>query len=78
MADHRANVAIRGLGPMGKAMSVAGMVVGGLLAVMFLADLFLKIPFGGPARGSALTDIGLAICGGILAYLGWNAFREAK
>jgi len=60
---------------MGKAMSVAGMVVGGLVAVMFALDLFLHIPFGGRAAG---PDIGLALCGGMLAYLGWNAFREAK
>jgi hypothetical protein len=60
---------------MGKAMSVAGMAIGGLLAVMFAADLFLKIPFGGQATGS---DIGLALCGAVLAYLGWNAFRDVK
>jgi hypothetical protein len=79
MAQINAN-AVRGdLGPMGKAMSVAGMIVGGLVAVMFILDLFLSIPFGGTAKGgSALTDIGLAICGGILAYLGWNAFRDVQ
>jgi hypothetical protein len=63
---------------MGKAMSVAGLVVGGLVAVMFTMDLFLAIPFGGPSKGGALPDIGLALCGAILAYLGWNAFREIK
>jgi hypothetical protein len=63
---------------MGKAMSVAGMVVGGLLAVMFFSDLFLNIPFGGTSRGGAISDVGLAVCGGILAYLGWNAFRDVK
>jgi hypothetical protein len=60
---------------MGKAMSVAGMAIGGVVAVMFALDLFLSIPFGGKATGS---DIGLALCGAILAYLGWSAFREAK
>jgi hypothetical protein len=63
---------------MGKAMSVAGMIVGGLIAIAFALDLFLHIPFGGPARGSLLSDIGLTACGAILAYLGWNAFREVK
>ena len=64
---------------MGKAMSVAGMVVGGLVAVMFALDLIIAFPFGGTARGGSLiTDVGLAICGGILAYLGWNAFRDIK
>jgi hypothetical protein len=33
-------------------------------------------PFGRTA--GVMSDLGLAICGGIVAYLGWNAFREAK
>ena len=60
---------------MGKAMSIAGMVTGGLLAVAFLVDAFLGIPFGG--KGGMMVDLGFAVCGAILAYLGWNAFREA-
>ncbi|HEX5472648.1 MAG TPA: hypothetical protein VFW73_12225 [Lacipirellulaceae bacterium] len=59
-------------------MSIAGMVVGGLVALMFVLDLFLGVPFGGPSRGGLLSDVGLALCGGILAYLGWNAFRDTK
>ena len=78
MLESHAAAGLQGLGPMGKAMSVAGIVVGGLVAVMFALDLFLHIPFGGPSRAGMLPDIGLAICGGILAYLGWNAFREVK
>ncbi len=57
-------------------MSIAGMAVGGLVALMFVLDLALNIPFGG--RGGFLSDLGLALCGGILAYLGWNAFRDVK
>ncbi|MFO0790494.1 MAG: hypothetical protein U0805_13650 [Pirellulales bacterium] len=60
---------------MAKAMSVAGMVVGGLIALLFVLDLALKIPFG---RQAALADVGMAICGGVLAYLGWNAFSESR
>ncbi len=60
---------------MGRAMTIAGMVIGGLLALMFSMDAFLGIPFGG-REGMMLPDLGLAICGAILAYLGWNAFRE--
>jgi hypothetical protein len=64
---------------MGKAMSVAGMIVGSLVAVMFALDIMLSFPFGGTSKtGTMITDIGLALCGGILAYLGWNAFRDAK
>jgi hypothetical protein len=66
----------QGSGPMAKAMSVAGMVIGGLVALIFALDLALKTPFGGKA--GAFPDLGLALCGGILAYLGWNAFREIK
>ena len=61
---------------MGKAMSIAGMLIGGLVSVVFLLDAFLGIPFGG-REGMMLPDLGLAICGAILAYLGWNAFRES-
>lgn len=60
---------------MAKAMSVAGMVIGGLVALMFGLDLALGIPFG---RVALASDIGLAVCGAIVAYLGWSAFREQK
>jgi hypothetical protein len=76
MAGSDAIVGIQGSGPMAKAMSVAGMVIGGLLALMFALDLALRVPFGRVA--GVVPDLGLAICGGILAYLGWNAFRDVK
>jgi hypothetical protein len=66
----------QGSGPMAKAMSVAGMAIGGLVALIFALDLVLKTPFGRVA--GVMPDLGLALCGGILAYLGWNAFREVK
>jgi hypothetical protein len=59
---------------MGKAMSIAGMVVGGALSVAFALDLVLGIPFGGRVP---MMNIGFLVCGGILAYLSWNAFRDA-
>ena len=76
MAGTYAIAGTQGSGPMAKAMSVAGMVIGGLVALMFALDLALKTPFGGKA--GFVPDLGLALCGGILAYLGWNAFREVK
>jgi hypothetical protein len=57
-------------------MSIAGMAVGGIVAIVFIADLLISIPFGG--KGGPLVHIGLAICGLTLAYLGWNAMREVK
>lgn len=60
---------------MAKAMSIAGMVVGGLLAVAFVADLAIGVPFGGRQM---LMDIGFIISAGLLTYLSWNAFRDVK
>ncbi|MGD9633199.1 MAG: hypothetical protein AB7I57_06085 [Pirellulales bacterium] len=60
---------------MAKAMSISGMIVAGLIALIFTADLALKIPFGGVGK---LTDAGFLVSGLILAYLSWNAFRDSK
>ena len=76
MASYSAIAGTQGSGPMAKAMSVAGMAIGGIVALIFALDLILKTPFGRVA--GVMPDLGLALCGGILPYLGWNAFREAK
>ncbi len=60
---------------MAKAMSIAGLVVGALLALAFIADLFLGMPFGGKAM---VMDIGFILGGLMLAYLGWNAMRDVR
>lgn len=60
---------------MAKAMSIAGMIVAGLIALIFTADLALKFPFG---RVGTLTDVGFLVSSLILAYLSWNAFRDSK
>jgi hypothetical protein len=65
----------QGSGPMAKAMSIAGLFVGGLITLAFALDLVLHAPFGGV---KPMMDIGFIICGGILAYLSWNALSEAK
>ena len=67
--------AVRGVGPMGKAMSIAGMVIGGVLALMLLMNAFTDFPFGG--YGGTLSNLGFAVCGAVLAYLGWSAFRDS-
>jgi hypothetical protein len=59
---------------MAKAMSIAGLVVGGLVALIFALDLALGLPFG----RQIIMDVGFLLAGGILAYLGWNAMREVK
>jgi hypothetical protein len=75
MAETYASAEVRGIGPMGKAMSIAGMVIGGILTLVFALDLILKIPFGGR---QPMMDIGFAVCSLILVYLSWNAFRDAS
>jgi hypothetical protein len=74
MADNHSTADIRGIGPMGKVMSIAGMVIGGLLAIAFALDLLASTPFG---RKSPLMDIGFLVCSGILFYLSLNVFRES-
>jgi hypothetical protein len=59
---------------MGKAMSIAGMIIGGILAAVFALDLVAGTPFGGRVP---MMNIGFLVCGGILAYLSWSAFRDA-
>jgi hypothetical protein len=76
MASPSAIAGTQGSGTMTKAMSVAGMVIGGLVALLFVMDLALRMPFGRIA--GVPSDLGMAICGGIVAYLGWNAYRDAK
>jgi hypothetical protein len=63
----------RGAGPMAKAMSIAGLIAGGLIALMFAFDLALGI-FG----RQVLMDVGFILCGGGLAYLSWNALSDLK
>jgi hypothetical protein len=67
---------VRGAGPMAKAMSVAGLIAGGLIALIFALDLILGIPFGGQMK--LVPRIGFIISGAILAYLGWNALADTK
>lgn len=74
MPEVYASLGLRGTGPMGKAMSIAGLVVGGVLALAFALDLVLGVPFGGKVP---LMNVGFLVCGLILAYLGWSAFRDA-
>jgi hypothetical protein len=71
-----ATTTVREAGPMGKGMSIAGMVIGGLVALMFTLDAAIGIPFGVP--GMTFPNVGLALGGAILAYLGWSAFRDAQ
>ena len=58
---------------MAKALTVLGMLVAILILLIFTLDLAISIPFG---KASLAMDIGLVICGAILLYLSWSAYRE--
>lgn len=58
---------------MPKALAISGMVVAGLLVLMFGLDLAIQVPFG---RASFAMDVALLICGGALGYMSWNTYRE--
>jgi hypothetical protein len=74
MAGFQTLTVVQGAGPMAKAMSIAGMVVAGLLTLIFTADLAVGIPFG---RVELTTDVGFLASAVILGYLSWNAFRDS-
>lgn len=59
---------------MSKAMTIAGMVVAGLIGLLFAADLLVSIPFGGH---STVMDVGAIVSAAILGYLSWDAYRDA-
>jgi hypothetical protein len=58
---------------MPKALTISGMVVAGLLLLLFGLDLALKFPFGGASR---MVDAVFVLCSAILAYMSWSTFRE--
>ena len=58
---------------MPKALSVSGMVVAGLLLLLFGADLAVRFPF---ERISMPMDIAFLICAIGLGYMSFTAFRE--
>lgn len=50
--------------------------VSGVLLLLFLLDLFLKIPFGGLGRW--VVDIIGALACGLVAYLSWDALKDLR
>ena len=60
---------------MSKALTIFGMVVAGLVAVAFAADMAIGVPFSG---ASWTMDIGAIIGASVLGYLAWDAYREVR
>jgi hypothetical protein len=59
---------------MQRALAIAGLVVAGLIALLFAVDLIAGIPFGGK---SMLMDVGTIVAALVLGYMSWNTLREA-
>ena len=60
---------------MSKTMPLAGMIVSGLIGILFLADLAAGFPF---RRVSMALDIGFVVASLVLAYLSWTLLEKAR
>ena len=60
---------------MSKGLTIFGMVVAGLLSLVFLLDLIVGIPFQGAKMS---MDVGGLAAGLILGYLSYSTFREQR
>lgn len=60
---------------MSKALPLIGMIVSGLVVVLFLADLAAAFPF---QRVSIGADSGFVVSGLILAYLSWSLLEKGR
>lgn len=61
---------------MSKALTIFGMVVAGLLTLVFALDMTLGIPFEGASRWG--MDLGALTASLILGYLSYSTFREQR
>jgi predicted acyltransferase len=58
---------------MSKAMTIFGLVVAGLMVLVFAIDWATGIPF---QTADWTMNFGAIAAGAILGYLSWDAFRE--
>jgi hypothetical protein len=56
-------------------MTIVGMVVAGLVALVFALDLAIGIPF---SKASMMMDVGGIIAGLLLGYLSWDAMQDVR
>jgi hypothetical protein len=56
-----------------KVLTYCGLVVAGLMLLLFGLDLAVKIPF---SRASLTVDILFLVTAAILAYMSWATLRE--
>lgn len=67
------HVALKGIF-MEKILCFGSMGVAAVLLLLFLVDIFLKIPFG----GSILVDVVGILVAGLVLYLGFDAMRDLR
>jgi hypothetical protein len=65
---------------MPKILCLLGLVVAGLIGLLFLADLIMSFAGSGGifSYPSLLMDIAFITAAGMLGYLAWTAFKELK
>lgn len=60
---------------MSKVLPLVGLIVSGLVVVLFVADLAAGFPF---QRVSIAVDVGFILAGLIVAYLSWSLLGRAR
>lgn len=65
---------------MPKALCLSGLVIAGLVFLLFLVNLIMSLAGMGSLfrYQSLLMDIVFLVCSGTLGYLSWSTFREIK
>jgi len=56
-------------------LGFGGMVIAGLIAILFVADLAVGIPF---ERASLVVDVGFILASLIVAYLSWSIVERPR
>lgn len=60
---------------MSKALAFTGLIVSGLIVILFVADLAAAFPF---RRTSILLDVAFILSGLITAYLSWSLLDQSS
>jgi hypothetical protein len=63
---------------MDKKMCIGALAVAGVMLFLFLLDLIVGFPFGGPGSQFLIIDIFGLLASGILGYLAFSAYREVR
>ena len=61
--------------PASTVLSLAGLILSGVVVVLFVADLAAAFPF---QRVSVAADIGFILAGLLVGYLSWSINARAK